>query len=37
MGVRRDDTALRTALDRVIARRGAAIRRILTSYGVPLL
>lgn len=37
MGVRRDDTALRDALDAAIVRRGAEIRRILRSYGVPLL
>ena len=37
MGVRRDDTALREALDAVIVHRRAEIRRILTSYGVPLL
>jgi len=36
MGVRRDDTALRQTLDRVIARREADIRQILRSYGVPL-
>jgi mxaJ protein len=36
MGVRRDDSALRQALDAVIVRRAAEIRRILTSYGVPL-
>jgi mxaJ protein len=36
MGVRRDDGALRNALDGVIARRGAQIRQILRSYGVPL-
>jgi len=36
MGVRRDDTALRTALDAVIARRGDDMRRILREYGVPL-
>lgn len=36
MGVRRNDTALRTALDRVITRRGDEMRRILRSYGVPL-
>ena len=36
MGVRRDDTTLRAALDDVIARRGDDIRRILRSYGVPL-
>jgi len=36
MGVRRDDRALKTALDDVIARRGPAIRQILRSYGVPL-
>jgi ABC-type amino acid transport substrate-binding protein len=36
MGVRRDDTPLRTALDEVILRRGADIRAILRSYGVPL-
>jgi len=36
MGVRRGDRALRDALDAVIVRRGAGIRRILTSYGVPL-
>jgi quinoprotein dehydrogenase-associated probable ABC transporter substrate-binding protein len=36
MGVRRGDTALRDALDRVIVRRGADIRQILRSYGVPL-
>jgi len=37
MGVRREDTTLREALDRVIARRGPDIRRILASYGVPLV
>jgi mxaJ protein len=37
MGVRRGDTKLRDALDRVITRRSADIRRILTSYGVPLV
>jgi quinoprotein dehydrogenase-associated probable ABC transporter substrate-binding protein len=37
MGVRRADTAMRDALDAVIVRRGPEIRRILASYGVPLL
>jgi mxaJ protein len=37
MGVRRDDAALRDALNAVIARRAPEIRRVLTSYGVPLL
>jgi mxaJ protein len=37
MGVRREDTALRQQVDAIIVRRGAEIRRILTSYGVPLL
>ncbi len=37
MGVRRGDTALRDVLDRVIVKRRGAIRRILLSYGVPLL
>jgi len=36
MGVRRDDTALRAALDDVITRRGDDMRQILRSYGVPL-
>jgi mxaJ protein len=36
MGVRNEDSELREALDAVIVRRGAEIRRILTSYGVPL-
>jgi len=36
MGVRRDDTRLRAALDRVITRRGDAMRQILRAYGVPL-
>jgi mxaJ protein len=36
MGVRRDDRALRPALDAIIVRRRAEIRRILTSFGVPL-
>jgi quinoprotein dehydrogenase-associated probable ABC transporter substrate-binding protein len=36
MGVRRDDQALRQALDGIISRRGADIRRILQAYGVPL-
>jgi mxaJ protein len=36
MGVRRDDRALKTALDDVIGRRGSTIRQILRSYGVPL-
>jgi len=34
--VRRDDTALRAALDQVITRRVDDMRRILRSYGVPL-
>jgi len=37
MGVRRDDTALRAALDDLIARRGDDMRHILRAYGVPLL
>jgi hypothetical protein len=37
MGVRREDRMLREALDAIIVRRHAEIRRILTSYGVPLL
>ena len=37
MGVRREDTALRDQLDAIIVHRRADIRRILTSYGVPLL
>jgi hypothetical protein len=36
MGVRRDDRTLHAALERVIVRRGADMRRILRSYGVPL-
>ena len=36
MGVRRDDTQLRAALDTVIERRGDAMRQILRAYGVPL-
>jgi mxaJ protein len=36
MGVRRQDQALRAALDTIIVKRRADIRRILTSYGVPL-
>jgi hypothetical protein len=36
MGVRVDDTPLRTALDTVIAQHGTAIRRILRADGVPL-
>jgi mxaJ protein len=36
MGVRRDDTALKAALDDVITRRGDVIRHILRAYGVPL-
>jgi mxaJ protein len=36
MGVRRDDRQLRDALNGVIGRRGAEIRRILRAYGVPL-
>ena len=36
MGVRRDDTLLRDALDAIIVRRSQDIRRILTAYGVPL-
>jgi quinoprotein dehydrogenase-associated probable ABC transporter substrate-binding protein len=36
MGVRRDDTALREALDAIIVRRTTEIRRILVDYGVPL-
>jgi len=37
MGVRPQDATLREALDRIIDRRAGEIRRILTSYGVPLL
>jgi len=37
MGVRREDKALRLALDAVVVHRAPEIRRILTSYGVPLL
>jgi mxaJ protein len=37
MGVRREDQALRDALNAIIVRRRVQIRRILTSYGVPLL
>jgi mxaJ protein len=37
MGVRRDDQELRAALDALIVRHRAGIRRILMSYGVPLL
>jgi len=36
MGVRREDRALRRILDGIIVRRHGEIRRILTSYGVPL-
>jgi quinoprotein dehydrogenase-associated probable ABC transporter substrate-binding protein len=36
MGVRRDDQALRAALDAIIERRRVEIRRILASFGVPL-
>jgi mxaJ protein len=36
MGVRRSDMALRDAVDDVLARRAADIRKILTAYGVPL-
>ncbi len=37
MGVRRDDQALRRALDEVIARKYAAIHQLLVQYGVPLV
>lgn len=37
MGVRRDDRALHDAVDRVIAHRQLEIRRILSSFGVPLV
>jgi quinoprotein dehydrogenase-associated probable ABC transporter substrate-binding protein len=36
MGVRRDDAALRDALNATIARRAVEIRQILHTYGVPL-
>lgn len=36
MGVRKGDAALRERLDSVIARRGAEIRALLDSYGVPI-
>ena len=36
MGIRRDDTTLRAAIDDVITRRGNDMRRILRAYGVPL-
>jgi mxaJ protein len=37
MGVRREDQPLRDALNKIIGRRRVEIRRILTTYGVPLL
>jgi len=37
MGVRKGDTALRDALDRVIARRHDEIEELLRRYGVPLV
>jgi mxaJ protein len=37
MAVRREDTALRDQLDRIIEKRRAEIARILRQYGVPLL
>ena len=37
MGVRRDDERLAAAVDGVIARRRAQIRRVLLAYGVPLV
>jgi mxaJ protein len=37
MAVRREDTALRDKLDRIIEKRHAEIARILRAYGVPLL
>lgn len=37
MGVRRQDTALKEELDRVIERRGDDIERLLSRYGVPLV
>ena len=37
MGVRRDDERLAAAVDSVIARRRAQIRRVLLAYGVPLV
>ncbi len=37
MGVRRDDRALHSALDRELARRRRDIRAILREYGVPLI
>lgn len=36
MGVRHGDVAMRNKLNRIIERRGTAIRRLLRSYGVPL-
>jgi mxaJ protein len=36
MGVRRNDTALRQALDAIIERRRHEIHRFLTAFGVPL-
>ena len=36
MGVRRDDRALASAVDEVLARRATEIRRILEDFGVPL-
>jgi ABC-type amino acid transport substrate-binding protein len=37
MGVRKDDRALRDALDRAIVRRGGEIRAILRRFGVPIV
>jgi len=37
MGVRKGDHALRRRLDEIIYRRSAEIRRLLESYGVPII
>jgi hypothetical protein len=37
MGARKEDTALRDALNRVLVRRRSDLRRILASYGVPIV
>ena len=37
MGVRKEDIALRNRLNEIIAERGADIRALLESYGVPML
>jgi mxaJ protein len=37
MGVRKDDRALKSAVEEVLARKSSAVEAILADYGVPVV